>query len=146
MSEFKLPDVGEGLTEAEILTWHVKPGDTVVVNQTIVEIETAKAAVELPCPYAGVVAEVFVAEGDLWRVNASGGVAQRLFLRSRANSIEGGTSEVNLNVVSKRVRQMSKGQRPMVEVGVRADLCDIALREIIEGKLVPRAAEDGAEE
>ena len=68
MSEIKtflLPDVGEGLTEAEILSWHVQPGDTVVVNQTIVEIETAKAAVELPCPYAGVVAEVFVAEGEV---------------------------------------------------------------------------------
>ena len=62
---FLLPDVGEGLTEAEILTWHVKPGDTVTVNQTIVEIETAKAAVELPCPYAGTVAEVFVHEGDV---------------------------------------------------------------------------------
>ncbi|HEY5135375.1 MAG TPA: dihydrolipoamide acetyltransferase family protein [Candidatus Nanopelagicales bacterium] len=62
---FALPDVGEGLTEAEILTWHVKAGDTVVVNQTIVEIETAKAAVELPCPYAGTVAELFVAEGDV---------------------------------------------------------------------------------
>ena len=62
---FALPDVGEGLTEAEILTWHVKPGDTVTVNQTIVEIETAKAAVELPCPYAGVVAEIFVSEGDV---------------------------------------------------------------------------------
>ena len=67
---FLLPDVGEGLTEAEILTWHVKPGDTVTVNQTIVEIETAKAAVELPCPYAGVVAEVFVAEGDVVEVGA----------------------------------------------------------------------------
>ena len=62
---FALPDVGEGLTEAEILTWHVKPGDTVTVNQTIVEIETAKAAVELPCPYAGTVTEIFVAEGDV---------------------------------------------------------------------------------
>ncbi len=61
---FLLPDVGEGLTEAEILTWHVKPGDEVAVNQTIVEIETAKAAVELPCPFAGTVAEVFVSEGD----------------------------------------------------------------------------------
>jgi len=67
---FLLPDVGEGLTEAEILTWHVKPGDAVVVNQTIVEIETAKAAVELPCPYAGVVAEVFVAEGEVVEVGA----------------------------------------------------------------------------
>jgi pyruvate dehydrogenase E2 component (dihydrolipoamide acetyltransferase) len=67
---FLLPDVGEGLTEAEILSWHVKPGDTVVVNQTIVEIETAKAAVELPCPYAGVIAEVFVAEGDVVAVGS----------------------------------------------------------------------------
>lgn len=73
MSEVKtflLPDVGEGLTEAEILSWHVKPGDEVVVNQTIVEIETAKAAVELPCPYAGVVAEVFVSEGEVVEVGA----------------------------------------------------------------------------
>jgi pyruvate dehydrogenase E2 component (dihydrolipoamide acetyltransferase) len=60
---FLLPDVGEGLTEADILVWHVHPGDTVVVNQTIVEIETAKAAVELPSPYAGVVSELLVAEG-----------------------------------------------------------------------------------
>jgi 2-oxoisovalerate dehydrogenase E2 component (dihydrolipoyl transacylase) len=57
VKQFKLPDVGEGLTEGEILKWFVQPGDTVVVNQTVVEIETAKAAVELPSPYAGVVAE-----------------------------------------------------------------------------------------
>jgi len=60
---FPLPDVGEGLVEAEILTWHVKPGDTVTVNQIIVEIETAKAAVELPCPFAGVVSELLVEPG-----------------------------------------------------------------------------------
>ena len=60
---FPLPDVGEGLVEAEILTWHVKPGDTVTVNQIIVEIETAKAAVELPCPFAGVVTELLVEAG-----------------------------------------------------------------------------------
>lgn len=60
---FALPDVGEGLTEAEVLTWHVAPGDTVTVNQIIVEIETAKAVVELPSPYAGVVSEVFVEPG-----------------------------------------------------------------------------------
>ena len=57
MSEFKLPDVGEGLTEAEIVTWNVKVGDTVKVNDVIVEIETAKSLVELPCPYAGTVTE-----------------------------------------------------------------------------------------
>jgi len=61
--QFKLPDVGEGLTEADILKWFVKPGDVVTVNQTIVEIETAKAAVELPSPYAGVVTELLVPEG-----------------------------------------------------------------------------------
>jgi len=62
---FLLPDVGEGLTEAEVIAWHVKPGDVVTVNQAIVEIETAKAAVELPCPFAGTIAEVLVAEGDV---------------------------------------------------------------------------------
>ncbi|MDL4813525.1 dihydrolipoamide acetyltransferase family protein [Actinomadura sp. OS1-43] len=61
---FKLPDVGEGLTEAEIVRWHVQPGDTVEINQTIVEIETAKAIVELPCPFEGVVAELLVTEGQ----------------------------------------------------------------------------------
>jgi 2-oxoisovalerate dehydrogenase E2 component (dihydrolipoyl transacylase) len=63
IKEFKLPDVGEGLTEADIVRWHVHPGDTVTVNQIIVEIETAKAVVELPSPYAGVVAELLVPEG-----------------------------------------------------------------------------------
>ncbi|MDQ2881413.1 MAG: 2-oxo acid dehydrogenase subunit E2 [Actinomycetota bacterium] len=62
-SIFALPDVGEGLTEAEILSWHVAPGDTVTVNQIIVDIETAKAAVELPSPYAGVVSELFAEPG-----------------------------------------------------------------------------------
>jgi 2-oxoisovalerate dehydrogenase E2 component (dihydrolipoyl transacylase) len=62
--EFKLPDVGEGLTEADIVSWHVKPGDTVEVNQVIVEIETAKAVVELPSPYEGTVTGLLVSEGD----------------------------------------------------------------------------------
>ncbi len=61
---FKLPDVGEGLTEAEIVTWNVAVGDTVKVNEVIVEIETAKSLVELPCPYAGTVVELYAAEGD----------------------------------------------------------------------------------
>src|SRR6478735_2387539 len=61
--EFLLPDVGEGLTEAEVLTWHVAVGDHVDVNQPLVEIETAKAAVELPSPFAGVVTTLFVEPG-----------------------------------------------------------------------------------
>jgi 2-oxoisovalerate dehydrogenase E2 component (dihydrolipoyl transacylase) len=62
--QFKLPDVGEGLTEADIVKWHVQPGDQVKINQIIVEIETAKAVVELPSPYDGVVARLLVSEGE----------------------------------------------------------------------------------
>jgi 2-oxoisovalerate dehydrogenase E2 component (dihydrolipoyl transacylase) len=64
ISRFALPDVGEGLTEAEIVSWKVAPGDEVSVNQVIVEIETAKSLVELPSPYAGRVDALLVAEGD----------------------------------------------------------------------------------
>ncbi|PYI68216.1 branched-chain alpha-keto acid dehydrogenase subunit E2 [Arthrobacter livingstonensis] len=64
LSLFTLPDVGEGLTEAEIVSWKVRLGDTVAVNDVIVEIETAKSIVELPSPYAGMVAQLMVAEGD----------------------------------------------------------------------------------
>ncbi len=64
LKTFNLPDAGEGLTEADILKWNVQPGDTVEVNQIIVEIETAKAAVELPSPFAGVVHELYAKEGD----------------------------------------------------------------------------------
>ena len=63
LKQFKLPDVGEGLTEAEIVRWHVKAGDRVTQNQIIVEIETAKALVELPSPFAGVVSELLIPEG-----------------------------------------------------------------------------------
>jgi 2-oxoisovalerate dehydrogenase E2 component (dihydrolipoyl transacylase) len=64
VKQFRLPDVGEGLTEADIVTWRVKPGDRVTVNQVIVEIETAKAVVELPSPYEGVVTGLLVPEGQ----------------------------------------------------------------------------------
>lgn len=62
--EFKMPDVGEGLTEAEILKWFVQPGDTVTDGQVVCEVETAKAAVELPIPFDGVVHELRFPEGS----------------------------------------------------------------------------------
>ena len=62
--EFPLPDVGEGLTEADIVSWKVAPGDTVTVNQILVEIETAKSLVELPSPQAGPVEALLVDEGQ----------------------------------------------------------------------------------
>ncbi len=64
MAQFELPDVGEGLTEAEIVSWKVQPGDEVAVNDVLVEIETAKSLVELPSPYAGTVTGLLVQEGQ----------------------------------------------------------------------------------
>jgi pyruvate dehydrogenase E2 component (dihydrolipoamide acetyltransferase) len=64
MAEFKLPDVGEGLTEAELVAWKVKEGDVVAINDIICDIETAKSIVELPSPYAGTVQKLLVAEGE----------------------------------------------------------------------------------
>ncbi|MDF9749777.1 dihydrolipoamide acetyltransferase family protein [Arthrobacter sp. ES3-54] len=63
LNKFNLPDVGEGLTEAEIVAWKVKPGDTVAINDVLCEIETAKSLVELPSPFAGTVTELLVPEG-----------------------------------------------------------------------------------
>src|SRR6478735_1732104 len=68
---FLLPDVGEGLTEAEIVSWRVAPGDTVAVNDVLVEIETAKSLVELPSPFAGKVGELLAGEGDTVDVGAA---------------------------------------------------------------------------
>ena len=67
---FLLPDVGEGLTEAEIVTWRVAPGDEVKVNDVLVEIETAKSLVELPSPFAGTVSELLAGEGETVNVGA----------------------------------------------------------------------------
>ncbi|MHA7239208.1 dihydrolipoamide acetyltransferase family protein [Arthrobacter sp. TMS1-12-1] len=68
--EFRLPDLGEGLTESEIVQWHVAEGDTVELNQIIADVETAKAVVELPSPYAGVVVRLHEAAGTVVDVGA----------------------------------------------------------------------------
>ncbi len=68
IKEFRLPDLGEGLTESEILSWKVAVGDTVTLNQVIAEVETAKAVVELPSPFAGVVAELHEQPGTVVEV------------------------------------------------------------------------------
>ncbi|HWJ36531.1 MAG TPA: dihydrolipoamide acetyltransferase family protein [Steroidobacteraceae bacterium] len=65
MSTFKLPDLGEGLAEAEILEWHVKPGDHVLVDQPMVSVETAKAVVEVPVPFSGTVTALHGGVGDI---------------------------------------------------------------------------------
>lgn len=70
VNQFTLPDVGEGLTEAEIVTWHVEVGDVVAVNDILVEVETAKSLVELPSPYAGVITGLHAAAGETVEVGA----------------------------------------------------------------------------
>lgn len=70
IAEFLLPDLGEGLPEAEIVQWHVSEGDTVTLNQTIAEVETAKAIVEIPSPYAGTVQGLHAAAGDVVEVGS----------------------------------------------------------------------------
>ena len=70
MPQFKLPDPGEGLVEAEIVTWKVKVGDTVKTNDIVVEVETAKSLVELPIPYDGVVRALLADEGDTVEVGS----------------------------------------------------------------------------
>ena len=68
MRSFNLPDLGEGLSEAEIVTWHVSAGDHVVVDQPLVSIETDKAVVEVPSPYSGTVAKLHAAAGEIVRI------------------------------------------------------------------------------
>jgi len=70
MRQFILPDLGEGLEEAEIVTWHVNEGDHVVIDQPLVSVETDKAVVEVPSPWSGRVAHLFGAKGDLVKVGA----------------------------------------------------------------------------
>lgn len=70
MRVFKLPDLGEGLQEAEIVTWHVKVGDTVAADQPLLSVETAKAIVEIPSPYAGTIGKLFAQAGDLVHLGA----------------------------------------------------------------------------
>ena len=64
VQQFRLPDPGEGLVEAEIVTWRVAVGDRIEVNDIVVEVETSKSLVELPSPFAGTVTDLLVAEGD----------------------------------------------------------------------------------
>ncbi|MEV6022883.1 dihydrolipoamide acetyltransferase family protein [Streptomyces sp. NPDC052036] len=115
--EFRLPDLGEGLTEAEIVRWLVKVGDVVAVDQPVVEVETAKAMVEVPCPYQGVVTARFGEEGAELPVGAP------LLTVAVGAPVDGGGEESSGNVLvgygtsaaparRRRVRPPQPGARP----------------------------------
>jgi len=125
VQQFRLPDVGEGLTEAEIVRWHVKPGDQVTVNQIIVEIETAKAVVELPCPWAGTVDALLVPEGatvdvgtPIIAVNTSPGASSAGSSSGRVT--DGGGAEPGPGT-SNRTAALAEDLVPAAAAGPEAD-------------------------
>ncbi|NNK77282.1 MAG: 2-oxo acid dehydrogenase subunit E2 [Litoreibacter sp.] len=71
MTVFKLPDLGEGLQEAEIVAWHVSEGDHVIADQPLVSVETDKAVVEIPAPYSGTIARLIASEGDVLEIGGA---------------------------------------------------------------------------
>jgi 2-oxoisovalerate dehydrogenase E2 component (dihydrolipoyl transacylase) len=71
ISQFRLPDLGEGLEEAQLVLWLVRPGETVALNQPLCQVETAKALVDVPSPYAGVVQTLHAQPGDIVPVGAT---------------------------------------------------------------------------
>ena len=117
---FPLPDVGEGLTEAEILSWKVAVGAEVAINDVLVEIETAKSIVELPSPFAGTVEALLVTEGETVEVGtpiisiSGGDKAPATPIAPTAAEAESGTALVGsgpkADVVKRRARKRSAPQ------------------------------------
>jgi pyruvate dehydrogenase E2 component (dihydrolipoyllysine-residue acetyltransferase) len=101
MQEFKLPDLGEGMQEAEVVEWLVKPGDTLKLDQTMLKVETDKAVVEIPSPVAGRVAEIRVHDGQTAKVG------DVLILFENTTSADGGSSTPSQSVTSGSVAVQS---------------------------------------
>ncbi|MBF4601696.1 2-oxo acid dehydrogenase subunit E2 [Frigoribacterium sp. VKM Ac-1396] len=121
-SEFTLPDVGEGLTEAEIVEWKVAPGDSVEINQVLVEIETAKSLVELPSPYAGVVESILVEPGTtvdvgtpIIRVGDSSAPATPSGRAAESESLESGGLARTAQIISQGEEALSAQRARQVE-------------------------------
>jgi pyruvate dehydrogenase E2 component (dihydrolipoamide acetyltransferase) len=127
--EFKLPDPGEGLTEAEIVTWHVKVGDTVRVNDIVVEVETAKSLVELPVPFAGLVTEIHVNEGDTVEVGTP----------IIAVDTSGGAGAAPASATDPAQVIHPNGPRPAVE-----DAPDAPVEPGLEGSPAPKLSQERA--
>jgi 2-oxoisovalerate dehydrogenase E2 component (dihydrolipoyl transacylase) len=115
--EFKLPDLGEGLTDGEVVRWLVKEGDAVTLNQPIVEVETAKAVVEIPAPYAGTVVKLHAAEGDTLDVGApllsvdTGGQATAAAAPEAAAAEAAPAAEPQATLVGPGERQQARRRR-----------------------------------
>lgn len=144
--EFRLPDLGEGLTEAEVVSWHVKAGDSVALNQTLAEVETAKAIVELPSPFAGTVAELRVKEGETLAVGAPlivfdvDGAESGATEPSDAQSEGSSANLVGYGAAASSVRPTRRARR----VGVKPAASDTAVIEAAPHDAIPPAQKEAA--
>lgn len=137
IEDFRLPDLGEGLPEAELVQWLVAEGDTVSLNQTIAEVETAKAVVELPSPHAGVVAKLHASAGDVVEVGSvlisfelEGGAASPEPERESTAEAEDEASGPNLVGYGAAARSSARPQRrARAATGSRAAAADTAVLE-----------------
>ena len=107
MKTFQLPDLGEGLAEGEISKWHVKEGDTILLDSPLVAIETAKAVVEVPSPYSGKIVKLFAKEGDIVPTG-SPLVEYELSDKDRSQTVAGEIKEGN-EILQEKASAVSKG-------------------------------------
>ena len=115
MKIFKLPDLGEGLQEAEIVQWHVKPGDSVKVDQPMVSVETAKAIVDIPAPYEGKVERLYGNPGDIAHIGAP-----LVAFEGEGGDAGAGTVVGQMEVGQKVVREAPMGAAPAPAAGIKA--------------------------
>src|SRR5665811_1972757 len=150
VKQFNLPDPGEGLLEAEIVSWKVKVGDVVKVNDIVVEIETAKSLVELPVPYAGTVTSLLAAEGDTVAVGTpiisvddglGGGVAPvaAVPITTVAGTLNATTSDDDEVIEAGKIGGAAPGGRVAVLVGYGPRVTE-AKRRPRKGAGAPAAA------
>jgi 2-oxoisovalerate dehydrogenase E2 component (dihydrolipoyl transacylase) len=146
-AEFKLPDVGEGLTEAEIVTWHVAVGDEVKINDIVCDIETAKSVVELPSPYAGIVQALLVPEGETIDVGTPiiriGDEAATDEARAGEAAPAAPVAEVpsaSTEPAAGSVEQITETEQPMTLVGSGPKATAVSRRPRVLAKPTARAA------
>jgi 2-oxoisovalerate dehydrogenase E2 component (dihydrolipoyl transacylase) len=139
MKTFNLPDLGEGLQEAEIVQWHVGAGDQVVADQPLVSVETDKAVVEVPSPRAGRIRELFGAEGDIVKVGAP------LVAFEEMAAADAGTVVGAIPASEQRAEEATAAARAGAAVGVKATpaVRALARRKGVDLALVSPSGPDG---
>jgi 2-oxoisovalerate dehydrogenase E2 component (dihydrolipoyl transacylase) len=139
MKTFHLPDLGEGLQEAEIVSWHVGPGDQVVADQPLVSVETDKAVVEVPSPRAGRIGELFGAEGDIVKVGAP------LVAFEDAAAADTGTVVGEIQASEQRAEEATAAERAGAAVGVKATpaVRALARRKGVDLALISPSGQNG---